>query len=191
MKVSKKEIEDAIKSSQSMAEAGSKLPINHKTFIKYAKELGLYEPNKAGKGIKKFRSSIPLEDIVEKGLHPQYKSHRLKIRLLNEYGWEYICSCCELTRWNEKPIPLELDHIDGNSNNNLINNLRLLCPNCHSQTENFRGRNINNGDKKVSDETFLKVLKESKNIRQALIKLGLTPKGKNYERAYKLQNLSG
>jgi len=55
---------------------------------------------------------------------------------------EEKCSECQLTTtWNNKPIVLELDHIDGNSQNNLLSNLRWLCPNCHSQTNTFRGRN--------------------------------------------------
>lgn len=56
----------------------------------------------------------------------------------------YCCSICSLQNWLNKPITLQLDHIDGNSDNNNINNLRLLCPNCHSQTETFCARNINN-----------------------------------------------
>jgi len=41
----------------------------------------------------------------------------------------------------DQPIPLELDHIDGNHQNNALDNLRLLCPNCHSLTPTFRGKN--------------------------------------------------
>ena len=46
-----------------------------------------------------------------------------------------ICGCGE--EYNGKPLTLQIDHIDGNSDNNFPNNLRILCPNCHSQTENF------------------------------------------------------
>jgi 5-methylcytosine-specific restriction endonuclease McrA len=49
-----------------------------------------------------------------------------------------------LSSWLNQPIPLELDHIDGNNQNNQLNNLRLLCPNCHAQTSNYRGKNIKN-----------------------------------------------
>lgn len=104
---------------------------------------------------------------------------------------EYKCSICNIEDWNGKHIVLELDHINGDNRDNRLENLRLLCPNCHSQTDNFRGRNINNGKKKVSDEELILSLKNSKNIRQALLNVGLTPKGLNYQRAYKLQNLSG
>lgn len=54
------------------------------------------------------------------------------------------CEMCGISEWLGKPITLELDHIDGDSSNPSRKNLRLLCPNCHSQTSTFRGRNIKN-----------------------------------------------
>jgi hypothetical protein len=59
----------------------------------------------------------------------------------------YACEECGITEHNSKPIVLECDHIDGNSTNNLSENLRLICPNCHSQTPNFKGANRGNGRK--------------------------------------------
>ena len=56
----------------------------------------------------------------------------------------YKCEHCSISDWKDQPISLHLDHIDGNSDNNFPNNLRLLCPNCHSQTETFCGRNKKN-----------------------------------------------
>lgn len=114
-------------------------------------------------------------------------SKKLKIEIINEKG--YKCNICGLSDWLGNPISLELDHIDGNNRNNERSNLRLLCPNCHSQTENFRGRNINLGKEKISDDELLKALLETENIRQALISVGLTPKGGNYKRATKLLNV--
>ena len=111
----------------------------------------------------------------------------IKKNLIEKFG--YKCQICNLSEWLNKPISLELDHIDGNHFNDEETNLRLLCPNCHSQTETFRGRNINTGKEIVSDNELLEALKESKNIRQALIKVGLTPKGLNYKRASKLLNI--
>ena len=55
------------------------------------------------------------------------------------------CSICNLDNWMGKPITLELDHEDGNHKNNKIENLRLICPNCHSQTITYKNRNKGNG----------------------------------------------
>lgn len=55
------------------------------------------------------------------------------------------CWECGITEWNGKEIVLELEHIDGNSSNNHEDNLSLLCPNCHSQTDTYKGKNAGNG----------------------------------------------
>lgn len=84
------------------------------------------------------------------------------------------------------PINLEVHHIDGNHNNNELENIQLLCPNCHSYTENYRGKNVNTGKIKVSEEDFVKALQESNNISQALRKVGLSLGSGNYKRANEL-----
>jgi Zn finger protein HypA/HybF involved in hydrogenase expression len=55
------------------------------------------------------------------------------------------CWTCGITNWNNKPIVMELEHIDGNSTNNNLDNLSLICPNCHSQTPTYKAKNIGNG----------------------------------------------
>ena len=52
------------------------------------------------------------------------------------------CSRCGIEEWLGKCITIQMDHIDGDSDNNQLNNLRLLCPNCHSQTDTWCGRNV-------------------------------------------------
>lgn len=94
------------------------------------------------------------------------------------------CECCGNEEWNNQPIPLEIHHKDGDHLNNELDNLQLLCPNCHAQTSNFKGRNMHKVER--TDEEFVEALSKSKNIRQALINLGLCASGKNYDRAYAL-----
>lgn len=61
------------------------------------------------------------------------------------------CECCgQESSWNNKPLVLQLDHIDGDSDNNLPSNIRLLCPNCHSQTENFGSKGKGSRYKKIT-----------------------------------------
>lgn len=102
------------------------------------------------------------------------------------------CEICGSTTWLGKPINLEVHHIDGDRTNNSLDNLQLLCPNCHSYTSNFRkSKKII----KISDEDFVEVLRNSKNIGQALTTLGLNSTSGNYVRArnliekYKIENL--
>lgn len=104
--------------------------------------------------------------------------------LLEERG--QICESCNLTTWLGLPITLELEHIDGDGKNNNKTNLLLICPNCHSQTKTWKGKNISSKKQYVSDEELLEALKTTPNIRQALTKVNLTPKGGNYHRAYDL-----
>lgn len=98
----------------------------------------------------------------------------------------YKCSkekCNNEGEWLGEKLNLQLDHINGNRKDQRIENLRWLCPNCHSQTDTFCGKNVKN--KRVADEDLVKALRESSNIRQALIKVNLD-NGRHYNRAKKL-----
>ena len=101
---------------------------------------------------------------------------------------EYKCNKCGCDgHWQDGIIKLEIHHIDGDNSNNEIDNLVYLCPNCHSLTENFRGRNkVKAQAEIISEEDFVEALKNCPNIRQALISLNLSPKGANYTRAKNL-----
>lgn len=80
---------------------------------------------------------------IEEYLNNKYPitSHRLRLRLLSEGIFPHQCQNCGLTEWLGDPIPLELEHIDGNHQNNNLDNLSLLCPNCHAKTPTYRGKN--------------------------------------------------
>jgi len=65
---------------------------------------------------------------------------RRKNRLIAERSQK--CEVCKLDSWMGKVIPIELDHIDGNPENNTKENLRLICPNCHAQTDTYKGKNV-------------------------------------------------
>lgn len=77
----------------------------------------------------------------EKDIYTHHKSQRKF--LIRRDGEK--CSCCGITDWNKKPITLEVEHKDGNSENNTSDNLCLICPNCHSQTDTYKGKNVGNG----------------------------------------------
>lgn len=72
---------------------------------------------------------------------------RLKTRLINEGRLEYKCAMCgNEGKWQGKDLTLQLDHINGINNDHRLENLRFLCPNCHSITPTYTGKNKNLGD---------------------------------------------
>lgn len=68
-------------------------------------------------------------------------SYKLKNKLLKEGLKEQKCECCGLVEWFGQPIKLELHHLNGDNTDNRLENLQLLCPNCHSYTDNYGGKN--------------------------------------------------
>ena len=94
------------------------------------------------------------------------------------------CECCGLSQWRGQDIPLQVHHIDGNHYNNELNNLQILCPNCHAQTDTYAGRNKNRVS--ISDEEFIEALKNESSIYAAIKKLGMSSGKYAYERANKL-----
>jgi len=92
-----------------------------------------------------------------------------------------MCEECKVTdTYNSKPITLQLHHIDGNNQNNHIDNFQILCPNCHSQTKTFRA------PKRVTDDQILAAANNSKTISEIIKKLGKYASGGIYKRIEKV-----
>lgn len=103
------------------------------------------------------------------------------------------CNRCDNNKWLGYPITLEIDHKDGNNKNNNRENLEGLCPNCHSMTDTWRGKNRKDlkNNKKLTPEDYVNAFLNTKNVRQSLIYLGLAPKGGNYPRMYEFLRAAG
>lgn len=126
----------------------------------------------------------------EKLLDEDYKNlkfDRLRERIIIEQNDK--CNKCKNDKWLGFDITLELEHIDGNNKNNERENLEALCPNCHSLTSTWRGRNKKNCNRgKIDDEKLLRTLIEHNfNMRQSLLSVGLAAKGGNYKRCHQLK----
>lgn len=108
-------------------------------------------------------------------------------KILIQEGHGKRCEICNLDTWLEKPLILHLDHINGDSNDNRKENLRFICPNCHSQTSTYCGKNINKKPKNVQVEEWIEALKNEDSIFKALKHLKLSISKSNYEKALKLK----
>lgn len=90
---------------------------------------------------KEFSKKISAENLFVENCN--YSRQALKRHLHQFLNLEYICNICKLKPfWNNKKLTLQIDHINGVHNDNRLENLRWLCPNCHSQTDSFAGRNL-------------------------------------------------
>jgi len=111
--------------------------------------------------------------------HCRLDGKTLKKILVRDYNVIYECSICKLNSWLDKPISLQIDHIDGNPFNNTIENLRLLCPNCHSQTPTFAGKNSKQKKIKVRKQRPSK-RPEKEVLENLLFKIPLTKIAKQF-----------
>jgi 5-methylcytosine-specific restriction endonuclease McrA len=86
-----------------------------------------------------------LDSWKKKSYDRLFNGEKLHIQTLRKLLIGDVGNCCELcntSEWLGSPITLEVHHIDGNNKNNELPNLQILCPNCHSQTDNYRAKNI-------------------------------------------------
>jgi RNA polymerase subunit RPABC4/transcription elongation factor Spt4 len=118
---------------------------NYALFKRRVESLGLDTSHFTGKGHLKNRThdwskKKTLEEILV--VDSSYTCRKqIKKRLLEKGLMTYRCSCCGIADWQGQPLSLHLDHINGVNNDHRLENLRLLCPNCHSQTSTYAGRN--------------------------------------------------
>lgn len=149
-----KQLEKATKESKSLRQVLFKLGLveaggNYQQIKKYLKKYCINYSHFTGKAWNKGmhglvrKSTLPLDKILIKG--KGYQSHKLRLRLFNEKIKE---KKCELCNWAKKSkdgrLPLELNHINGDHLDNRLENLQILCPNCHSLQPTHRGCNKKN-----------------------------------------------
>ena len=118
---------------------------NYYTIKNRIEELGLDTSHFTGKGwnigerYRPIKQAKPIEEILVNN-STFINSNHLRERLLESGLKEARCECCGLTEWQGKPIRLEVHHINANHKDNRLENLQILCPNCHSLTDNYRGK---------------------------------------------------
>lgn len=149
-KYTKEQLVLAVQSSISIREVLIKLNVvphggNYRVINRYIQKLNIDTSHFTGQAHsrgKNFGPKRPIEDYLnnKRGIN----SHNLRKRLISEGIFEHKCYCCNNTTWNGKPIPVELEHKDGDHYNNNLDNLTLLCPNCHAQTSTYRRRKQSN-----------------------------------------------
>ncbi len=143
------QLKEAVKGSFNYAQTLSKLNIrpaggNYQTIKEDIKrgeiDISHFNYTVLFQGKRGRKALIPLDQVLVENRH--CNTVNLKNRLIAEGIFKNECNICKLTDWLGKPLALELDHISGVKSDNRIQNLRILCPNCHSQTLTHRGRNI-------------------------------------------------
>ena len=146
-KYTEEKLREAVSTSTSMRQVLRTLNVaayggNYDVLRRAIKHFGLDTSHFTGQAWNKGRelpARVPTERYLKNEIPIQ--SYKLRNRLLKEGYFEHVCNICQNTMWQNQPIPLELDHINGNKKDNSLKNLRLLCPNCHALTRTYRSKN--------------------------------------------------
>lgn len=154
------------------------LPFN--TFVYRAKRLGVYAPNPSQRDAR--------QAVARSKMWDDCSRREKRRRVFEEQSGK--CAICGISDWLGETLTLELDHISGNSDDNRRENLRFLCPSCHSNTPTYRNLNRCNHTE-ISDMVLTEALRTNESIRGALHAVGLTGKGGNYVRAKRLKEQMG
>lgn len=136
--VSDQDILKASASGKNASEAAKICGLTHNAYKYRTLKLGCYNPTMKGAGAK-----VNLQEILD-GQHPSYQTFKLRNRLIKEGLKKNECEmpgCKVGSTWLGKSISCQLDHIDGDRFNHRWKNLRMICPNCHSQTDTYSGKN--------------------------------------------------
>lgn len=155
--ISKEKMEEIVKSSFSIAECLRKMGRsdiggNYRTFYRYKGLYNLDTSHFTGQRVRKNsynETQKPVEFYLHKDCYTSIKSSKLLKKLVDAGYKLYECERCHMSEWFGEPITLQLHHIDGDHFNNELDNLKILCPNCHSQTDNFCGKNHKKEVKKI------------------------------------------
>lgn len=147
-KYGEQQLTEAIKQSTSLAQTLKILGVaprggNYEVLQKAIRHFNMDTSHFVGQAWRKGKTigpKQPLQKYLSNEL--QIQSYKLKKRLLSESVLLRRCASCGKENWLGQPIPLELDHINGNPCDKRLVNLRLLCPNCHALTPTYRGKNI-------------------------------------------------
>lgn len=137
-----------------------------------------FEDFKGKKAMIKKNISRTIEDSKLFCKNSNHNRNVIRRRIIDNHLLPYECAICKTVKWNDKTLSLELDHINGINNDNRIENLRFLCPNCHSQTTTYGSRNTQRNDSKYDISEELRMLVESKydeckNIKKVSTILGI------------------
>lgn len=165
--ISKIELQQLIDTSSSYGEILRTLNLSNKggnpktlkaRIVEEQLDCSLLNANRRKENLESIFSNRPCKSIEELlVVDSNHNRSTLKKRLLKEGLLKNQCYICgQLPEWNGKPLALQIDHMNGVSNDNRLENLRILCPHCHSQTDNFAGKNKSDRKPRLPKKSELK-----------------------------------